>query len=71
MNSTQASSNDSDVQQALNTVKAILAQQGVELNAGADASSIEQLLAQAQLVDDNLKVKDQAKSTALPELEPK
>lgn len=71
MNSTQASSNDSDVQQALNTVKAILAQQGVELNAGADASSIEQLLAQAQLVDDNLKVKNQAKSTALPELEPK
>ena len=71
MNSTQAPSNDSDVQQALNTVKAILAQQGVELNAGADASSIEQLLAQAQMVDDNLKVKDQAKSAALPELAPK
>lgn len=51
--------NDSDVQDALNTVKAILAQQGVEINAGNDAQALEGLLAQAQSVDENLKDKDQ------------
>lgn len=50
--------NDSDVQDALNTVKAILAQQGVEINAGNDAQALEGLLAQAQSVDENLKDKD-------------
>jgi len=35
-----AQANDTEVQQALNTVKAILAQQGVNLNTGSDSSSI-------------------------------
>ena len=47
------------MQDALNTVKAILAQQGVEINAGNDAQTLESLLAQAQSVDENLKDKDQ------------
>ena len=59
-NSSQAPNvNDADVQDALNTVKAILAQQGVEINAGNDAQTLESLLAQAQSVDENLKDKDQ------------
>lgn len=44
-----------EVQEAINTVKAILAKKGVPLTADSDPQSIEWILQQAQMVDEGIK----------------
>lgn len=63
---------DSEVQEAISTVKAILAKQGVAMSAqDSTPESIQQLLQQAQLVDESLKVNKAQKTSGTPSLKNK
>lgn len=60
---TSAQPQSPEVADAINTVKAILAKQGVAVGSDSSPESIEQLLQQAQIVDQGLKVKNEKKET--------
>ena len=53
----KATEKDTDVESAMKTVRTILAQQGVPIGSDSSPQSIEQLLQQAQMVDQSLKNK--------------